>query len=370
MSAAAFDVFEVERDGSGLIVRSMLTTSHATDLFLGDLTRRGYADRTLTTYRWVLDKLLDRVDETEDVAKITIDDCRRLLNTWNGLSPGTRATRFAVLSSFFGYLYVTEKIKRNPLERLERPKRIAAEDLDVTTVSSADVRKLLGAAQTWPEKLAIGILVYMGPRRHAAALLRLSDYDRDAGKLRFREKGSKTIWKPVPSELGRLLDTAIALGQIEEPDGYLIPNEGPLARRGDRDDRVIWRLVKNVGDRAGVNTHVHALRAAFAVFYLEANPGGIESLKELMGHESIITTQGYLRKLNRGTAMESVRTLDWGVAVSGDDELFESLQIPVKRFAASQAMGAGGFEPPLGESPGVERPGIEQTLNLHPSEPA
>jgi hypothetical protein len=33
--------------------------------------------------------------------------------------------------------------------------------------------------------------------------------------LRFREKGGKTIWKPVPAELAQLLDAAIAAGVYE-----------------------------------------------------------------------------------------------------------------------------------------------------------
>lgn len=325
----------VERDDEPNInVRPMLTTAHATDLFLGDLTRRGYSVRTTATYRRILDKLCDRLPDDQDVSKITVDDCRRFLNGWNGKAAGTRSHTFAVLSSFFRYLYVTGKIKNNPLERLERPRRIPSEDLDVTTVSTADVRKLLKAAESWPEKLAIGILVYMGPRRHAAALLRLADYDRDRRRLRFREKGAKVIWKPVPVELARLLDSAIAAGAIVE-GGYLIPNEAPTTRRGDRDDRIIWRLVKKVADRAGVEAHVHALRASFAVFYLEQNPGAIESLKELMGHRSLITTQTYLRKLDRSSAMEPVRSLDWGVAVTDDEELAVDLKDRIRAAKAA-----------------------------------
>lgn len=331
-------------------VRLMLTPSQATDLYLGDLTRRGYSVRTIDTYRRLLDKLADRLPDDQDVSKITVDDCRKFLNLWNGKAAGTRSHTFAVLSSFFGYLYVTDKIKKSPLERLERPRRIPAEDLDVTTVSTVDVRKLLKAAESWPEKLAIGILVYMGPRRHAAALLRLTDYDRDRRRLRFREKGAKVIWKPVPVELARLLDTAIAVQAIDEPNGYLIPNEGPTSRRGDRDDRIVWRLVKKVAARAGVEAHVHSLRAAFAVFYLEQNPGALESLKELMGHRSLITTQTYLRKLDRGSAMETVRSLDWGVAVTEDKDMVETLQSAVERLASKALVGAGGFEPPDSES--------------------
>lgn len=309
-----YEEFEVEADGPRLIVRPMLTTAQATDLFLGDLTRRGYSTRTVDTYRRILDKLCDALPREDiDVAKITADDCRKFLNLWSKRAAGTRAHTYSVISSFFKWLDRTERIKRNPLERIDRPKRIASEDLDVTSISTADVRKLIAACHTWTEKLAIAIPLYMGPRRRAAALLRLSDYDQDAQKIRFREKGQKIIWKPVPDELARMLGAAIADGAIVEDSDYLIPNEHPTTKPGDRDDRIVWHVVKRVARRAGVEAHVHSLRAAFAVYYLEQHPGDIEALKELMGHRSLATTQVYLRKLDRGEAMERVRDLSWAV---------------------------------------------------------
>ena len=127
-------------------------------------------------------------------------------------------------------------------------------------------------ASGWSERIAIAILCCTGARHRAVANLRLRDYDRLHGRLRFHEKGEKVIWKPVPGELRSLLEAAI----------------------------------RRVADRAGVRAHVHAFRAAFAVFYLERHPGEVEALKELMGHRSIATTQVYLRKLDRHRAMERV----------------------------------------------------------------
>ena len=48
-------------------------------------------------------------------------------------------------------------------------------------------------------------------------------------------------------------------------------------REGDRDDRIIWRTVKNLGARAGVEVHPHALRPAFALRFLESHPGEVEA---------------------------------------------------------------------------------------------
>jgi integrase family protein with SAM-like domain len=114
-----------------VIFRDMITCGKATDLFLGDLVRRGYSKRTIDTYRRILDQLCDRLPPDIDVSKVTTDDCRRFLDKWNAKAAGTRAHAFSVLSSFFKWLYHTERIKRSPMDRLERPKRLPAEDLDV-----------------------------------------------------------------------------------------------------------------------------------------------------------------------------------------------------------------------------------------------
>ena len=92
---------------------------------------------------------------------------------------------------------------------------------------------MLQAARGWSERIALGILCYTGARRRAVANLRLRDYDRLHGRLRFHEKGAKVIWKPVPDELRSLLEAAIAEGAIVEADDYLVPPEGYRQRVGD-----------------------------------------------------------------------------------------------------------------------------------------
>jgi integrase/recombinase XerD len=296
-----------------VIIRTMITLDRAADDFLGDCRRRGFSERTLNTYRRTYDELCERLPVDHDVAKITADDLRRYLATKAHLAPGTVAGCEAHLGSLFRWLLVEGKIAKDPMATLPRTRRRRAEDLDVTTVSTDEVRRMLAACEGWAERLCLGVLVYTGCRRAAAARLRLSDYDRYHARLRFREKGGKTIWKPVPHELGRLLEAAIAAG-VYEDESYLVPNEGPRSvwRRGERDDRFVWRIVKAVAARAGVTAHTHSLRAAFACFYLETHAGDVVALQELMGHRSPTTTGIYLRKLDRAREMERVRDLSWG----------------------------------------------------------
>src|SRR5438045_9746187 len=96
---------------------------------------------------------------------------------------------------------------------------------------------------------------------------------------------------------------------------YLIANRRPASVRGvERSDKVIWETVKRVARRAGVNSHVHALRAAFAVQFDEANPGNVIGLKELLGHARIDQTLVSLRRKDKAKAMAQVRGLTGGSA--------------------------------------------------------
>ena len=86
--------------------------------------------------------------------------------------------------------------------------------------------------------------------------------------------------KPVPDEYAEVLRAAQTAGIWRSAEDYLIPNRRPGAvRRTERSDKVIWETVTKVARRAGVEAHTHALRAAFAVQFDDANPDQLIALK-------------------------------------------------------------------------------------------
>ena len=306
---------------------AVMDTSHGTDLFLDAQTH--LSERAKDTYRRFLDKLAERHPDM-DVDDYTSTHLTRFLGGQERKKDGSKkaaatiAQQHTIINLFFRFLATEGLVARNPTMRngqiiLTRPRLLAPEDNDnVKTVTSAEVRLMLEDASKsarWNERLAVHCLAYLGPRRKAIALAKIGDYDRENRTLRFHEKGSKWIKKPVPDELADVIDAAIAAGVYGnpvDPTRYLIPGDAEQRRDGERDERIIYRLVKRVADRVGVDSHVHALRAAFAVNYLEQKPGQIVGLQKLMGHRRIETTMVYLRRMDRQAAMETVRDLSWG----------------------------------------------------------
>lgn len=291
---------------------------HAVDLFEGELARRG---RTKATRRkYCVDVLYPFCEHCGQIApwEVTADHCRTFLDRWINSSPATLALYVSILTRFFAFLEEEEIIEASPMARIKRPPLKRPEELDVTTISTTDVERLYAAAREWDEILCLALLTYLGPRRRAAAGIRRSDLDFERGSIRFREKGGKIITKPVPDELMAILLSADDAGVWGTPDAYVIPNRR-APRSKERSDKVVYAIVKRLAARAGVNVHPHALRAAFAVHYLETHPGDVDALQKLMGHTRMETTQVYLRRHDKFKAMERVRDLSWSSGASSSN---------------------------------------------------
>ena len=314
--------------------RMVKTLPALVDDFEGHLARKGRSLRTRESYRWTLWKFLEanRGLEPELVDR---DVCERFLNRWVDRAPATMAQRAAALATFTAYLVDRDVLQTDPMAKVARPKRHAPEKLDVVTVSSEDVRRMFDAVRSWPEALALSLVVYTGARRGAAAGLRWRDVDLVNGEARFRWKGGTIHTAMLPAELVELFVLYSSERLELEPDDYVIPNLQPdKVRLAERDDRIVWNLVRAVAERAGVRATVHALRAAFAVVCLDELGLDPIALKDAMGHERIETTMVYLRRRDRRRSLERVKALTW----SGLGAL---------ALAASTVEAHTGFEPVL-----------------------
>ncbi len=313
--------------------RRMNEIDHAVDAYIGELARLGRSANTRTKYQWLLWKFCEHVGPRY-VDELTRVDCTSFLDRWVNASPSTIALHTSILASFFDFLVDLTLLERSPMEKVRRPPRKRPEDLDVVTVSDADVERMFKAATAWDEFLCLALIGYLGPRRSAAALLRRRDLDLERGLVRFLEKGSKVIWKPIPDELLAILRAGEDEGLWLGPEDYVIPNRRPQYRKGERSTKVVYRIVKDVAERARVRAHPHAIRAAFAVRFDAQHPREVVALKELLGHARIETTMVYLRRKDKAQAMEAVRDLSWSGSA----------------LPPSPGMPPAGFEPALQES--------------------
>lgn len=303
------------------------------DAWLGELARSGKRPRTLVAYKRLIHGLGDMYPH-HDINEVTTAMFRRYLDTVTmskgiPLDQDTISQRIGTLKRFFAWNRQEGIIEHDPAERVQGPRRKNPLENDkIIMVSTAETMRMLAVAradlgtQVTPQHryrklLALAGLAYTGSRRHAFAQAKITDCDllAEPPMITYHEKGGKTIKKPIPARFAAVIREAWMAGVWQDdphnPDGYLVPPRA-IPRVKERDDRIIYALVKEVAHDAGVTAHVHSLRAAFAVFFLEQNPTETYALKDLLGHSQMATTEIYLRRLNRQKGMAVVVDLDWG----------------------------------------------------------
>ena len=211
----------------------------------------------------------------------------------------TVSRKVAALRSFFNFLVRRGRIKQSPAEMVQSPRtdKYLPVSLSVDEVFSL-LNVSFGDEPAGRRDRAILELIYSsGVRVGELTGLNLGDVDLDQGVMKVRGKGKKErivpVGKPAISALSAYLQKRKALIRARA-ENYL---EAPIFvnRRGTRlTERSVARIVEKYIRISGVNKRVgpHTLRHSFATHLLDAG-ADLRVIQELLGHESLSTTQKY-----------------------------------------------------------------------------
>lgn len=245
-------------------------------------------------------ELEPRAVRTEDIerylASRTGGDSRSGPGMTNALSKRSQARLLSSLRSFFDWLILEGERNDNPCDRIDAPKlgRYLPEVLSVEEVAT-----ILDSVDTnagWTglrDRAILEILYGCGLRVSEACGLQISHVYLQEGFVRVVGKGDKERLVP----LGELAADAFrnyldARPQAAEPAfddvAFLNKNGRPLSRVA------IFNLVKKQALLAGVRKEIspHTFRHSFATHLIE-NGADLRIVQEMLGHESILTTEIY-----------------------------------------------------------------------------
>lgn len=243
----------------------------------------------------------------ETVSKITLDDIHAFLfyltSTYHSKA-ATRARKASSIRVFFNYLSnKAGLIEKNPAQNLETPK------LDKRMpkyLSLEDSKKLLNTVNSEERNkerdyAIITIFLNCGIRLSELVGINITDIDFSEAKMTVIGKGNKERTIYLNNACMKTIKDYLEI----RPKEGIRPNDKNALFLSERRERISKRTVQYIVERelrkAGLDTKkysVHKLRHTAATLMYQYGKVDIRALQELLGHESISTTEIYTHVAN------------------------------------------------------------------------
>ena len=210
-----------------------------------------------------------------------------------GREKSSQARALSSIKSFYNFLLLEGKLDASPAELIEAPK--SSRPLP-DTLSTEEIDRIIGSiddstTKGLRDRAILEVLYSCGLRVSELCDLRMGDLFFGEGHIRVIGKGDKQRLVPI-SGLAR---DRIQLYQEKRREIKSTSDILFLNNRGKRLTRImIFTIIKQATQRAGIDKKVspHTFRHSFATHLLEGG-AGIRQVQELLGHESILTTEIY-----------------------------------------------------------------------------
>ena len=263
---------------------------------------RGLSANSIDNYSRDLKKLHEFIALAEiDSSPITIteDELQQFIyEAAKTLSARSQSRLISGLRSFFDYLIFEDYRKDNPTQLIEAPK-IGRKLPD--TLSEEEINQLidsidLSSTHGQRNKTLLETLYSCGLRVSELISLQLSDLFFEEGFIRVTGKGDKQRFIPINNYTQKLITVYCKLvrnhGKIDRnfQDTLFLNQRGKQLTRN-----MVFLIVKEAAQKAGIKKQVspHTFRHSFATHMLERG-ADLRSIQQLLGHESITTTEIYM----------------------------------------------------------------------------
>lgn len=210
-----------------------------------------------------------------------------------GREKASQARSLSGVKSFFNFLLISDRIESSPAEFVLTPK-FGRHLPDVLTTGEID-RIIAAVDGTTPKEIRdaamLEVLYSCGLRVSELTSLRIRDLFFGEGYIRVTGKGDKQRLVPISStareRIHRYLEVRRSARAGEET--LFLNNRGSSLTRV-----MIFTILREAARRAGIEKKIspHTFRHSFATHLLEGG-ASIRQVQELLGHESILTTEIY-----------------------------------------------------------------------------
>jgi integrase/recombinase XerD len=209
----------------------------------------------------------------------------------------SQARELSSIKGFYTYLLLTDRIETLPTEFVSAPK--AGRHLP-DTLSVEEIERIINSispqtAKGRRDRAMLELLYSCGLRVSELIALRMSDLFFGEGYIRVIGKGNKQRLVPIGSTARERIMLYIddrreaVKAKTKCSDTLFLNNRGSALTRV-----MVFLVIRQAVANAGIDKRVspHTFRHSFAS-HLLAGGAGIRQVQEMLGHESIVTTEIY-----------------------------------------------------------------------------
>lgn len=263
---------------------------------------KSLSENSVEAYLHDIDKLTQFLEASRSMRSpeaIELKDLQAFLQ-WIGqlgLEPASQARVLSGIRSFYKYCYIEQIVKKDPTTLLESPRLkralpdvLSFEEIE-TIIGQIDLSKQEGGRN----KAILETMYSCGLRVSEVVNLRISSLHLDLGFIRVIGKGDKERLVPIGTSAMKYIriyqhDIRVHMPLKPGNEDILFLN-----RRGSKLSRVmIFLMLKELVRQAGIEKNIspHTFRHSFATHLVEGG-ADLRAVQEMLGHESITTTEIY-----------------------------------------------------------------------------
>lgn len=214
----------------------------------------------------------------------------------NGISNSSVNRKISSLKSFYKFLLKTKQIETSPLlkhKSLKTPKKLQIPFSEKELNAVLNHLNFPDGFEGIRDKLVIDLFYTTGIRRTELINLKMQNVDLSSHTLKVLGKRNKERILPILPIIAKQISSYVveraALEEVKDKDYFFLMLKGVKFN-----DSFVYRLINsyfsNVSEKVKKSPHI--LRHTFATHLLN-NGADLNSVKELLGHASLASTQVY-----------------------------------------------------------------------------